>query len=380
MDVPASLLNFSLVQGPVLGWSRRRALPRRASRWARILALTLVSWLPLLALSLLDGGAVSRAFLRDAATHVQFLVSLPLLVASERYIDLSLSAAVRQFVVSELIAAKDLPRYEGIANSVVRTRRSVLIEAGLLVLSFAASFLDVPHLTSRPSWLHAEPRGPLTLAGGWYLAVSMPLLRFQLLRWLWHGVLWARFLFKVSRLPLALVPTHPDAAGGLGFLGTVQASFSLIVLAVAATLTAHRLPHAPTADFTDYALHLFAFALLCLVVVFAPLLPFFRQLLRAKQKGDQDLSAVAAWHSQRFERRWFHRELPEGLDPLSADDFSSLADLGTSFKTTRGMRSLPVDLRAALTVVAAAMAPLVPLLLANRRFIEVVLELGKSML
>ncbi|WP_404362513.1 hypothetical protein ACIHQR_21640 [Corallococcus coralloides] len=381
MDVPASLLDFSLVQGTLPGRrSRRRTRPHRASRSVRILVLTLVSWLPLLALSLWDGGPEqTRAFLRDVATQVAFLVSLPLLVASEPYIDERLSAAVRQFVVAELVEPKDLPTFERIANNVVRLRRSVVIEAGLLAVSIAVSFLDVPRLTSRPAWLHAQPQGPLTLAGWWYLAVSMPLLRFLLFRWLWRGVLWARFLFKVSRLPLALVPTHPDAAGGLGFLGTVQASFSLIVLALAATLTTHRLSHAPTNDISDYALHLFAFALLCLVVVFAPLLSFFRVLLRAKRRGDHDYSAVAAWHSQRFEQRWFHQKMPDGLDPLSAEDFSSLTDLGTSFNAARRMRWFPVDLRAAVAVVAAAMAPMVPLLVADRRFLEVLLELGKSL-
>ncbi|WP_223645973.1 hypothetical protein [Corallococcus sp. EGB] len=379
MDVPASLLDFSLVQGTLLG-PRHRAHPRRASLTMRVVFLTLVSWLPLLVLSLLGGEpAVARGFLRDLGTHVAFLVSLPLLVASERYIDLNLSAAVRQFVVSDLIDAKHLATFERIANDVVRVRRSAIIEAGLLIVSVAVSFVNVPLLTSRPAWLHAQPQGPLTLAGWWYLAVSMPLLRFLFLRWLWRGVLWARFLFKVSRLPLALVPTHPDAAGGLGFLGTVQASFSLIVFAVAATITAHRLTHGPTTDLTDYALHLFAFALICLVIVYAPLAAFFRQLLRTKRMGGHHFSAVAAWHSQRFEERWFHRDPPEGMDPLTAHDFSSLADLGTSFGAARRMRWFPVDVRAALAVIVAAMVPIVPLLFADRRFVEVVLELGKSM-
>ncbi|MBN9685718.1 MULTISPECIES: hypothetical protein [unclassified Corallococcus] len=380
MDVPASLLDFSLVQETSL--DRRHRFPRldRVSRPVRIVFLMLVSWLPLLALSLLEGGPVAHAFLRNVATHVEFLVSLPLLVAADGYIDMRLAAAVRHFVISELIDARHLPRYEAIARDTMRGRRSGLIEAGLLVISFAPSFVHLPYLPNRPSWLHVEPGGPLTLAGWWYLAVSMPIIRFLLLRWLWRAILWATFLFKVSRLPLALVPTHPDAAGGLSFLGTIQASFSLIVLAVSCTLTAQRLSRAPSTNFSDYALHLFAFALLCLAVIFAPLLPFFRQLLRAKRTGDHEFSAVAAWHSQHFEQRWFQRELPKGLDPLTAEDFSSLTDLGTSFKAARAMRWFPVDIRAALAVVAAAMAPMVPLLLADRRFIEVLLELGKSVL
>ncbi|RKG88748.1 hypothetical protein D7W82_09300 [Corallococcus sp. CA049B] len=380
MDVPASLLDFSLVQETSLDRRHRFARLDRVSLPVRIVVLMLVSWLPLLALSLLEGGPVAHAFLRNVATHVEFLVSLPLLVAADGYIDMRLAAAVRHFVISELVDAQHLPRYEAIARDAMRGRRSGVIEAGLLVISFAPSFVHLPYLPNRPSWLHVEPGGPLTLAGWWYLAVSMPIIRFLLLRWLWRSILWATFLFKVSRLPLSFVPTHPDSAGGLGFLGTSQASFSVIVLALSSTLTAQRLAHASSADFTSYALHLFAFALVCLVVVFSPMMFFFHQLLMAKRRGDHSYSGVASWHSRRFEQRWFHHELPKGLEPLGAPEFSSQTDLNTSFNVARGMRWFPVDLRAALAVVAAAMAPMVPLLLADRRFIEVMLELGKSVL
>ncbi|RYD62343.1 MAG: hypothetical protein EOP84_34680 [Verrucomicrobiaceae bacterium] len=157
-----------------------------------------MSWLPLLALSLLEGvPSVPRAFLADATVHVQLWVSLPMLVVAERYVDLSLAAAVRQFVVSEVIDARHLAAYEDIALGVGRVRSRPSIEAGLLLASFALSLVSLP-APSTSGWLHAEPRGPLTLAGAWYLAVSLPLVRFLLLRWLWRGLLWAVFLFKVS--------------------------------------------------------------------------------------------------------------------------------------------------------------------------------------
>ncbi|RKH40174.1 hypothetical protein D7V93_39785, partial [Corallococcus llansteffanensis] len=208
MNLPASLLDFSLIQGGphlVLGRRHLPARPRRAPLSRRVLTVLLVSWLPLLLLSLLHGGpSAPRAFLRDAMVHVQLLVSLPLLIAAERYIDLSLAAAARQFVVSELIDAKHLAAFEDIARGVMRVRDKASIEAGLLLASFTLAFVYLP---AHPSsgWIHAEPGGTPTLAGWWYLAVILPLIRFLLLRWLWRGVLWAVFLFRVSRLPLALV-------------------------------------------------------------------------------------------------------------------------------------------------------------------------------
>lgn len=51
-----------------------------------------------------------------------------------------------------------------------------------------------------------------------------------LLRWIWRFLIWADFLFRVSRLSLVLRPGHPDLAGGLGYLGVAQQSFVTIFL------------------------------------------------------------------------------------------------------------------------------------------------------
>ena len=58
-------------------------------------------------------------------------------------------------------------------------------------------------------------------------------------------LLWAWFLFRVSRLDLELTPTHPDRAGGLGFLGWGLASFSLVLMAVSAVLSGSFGPRDP---------------------------------------------------------------------------------------------------------------------------------------
>ena len=51
------------------------------------------------------------------------------------------------------------------------------------------------------------------------------LLFLLLLGWFWRVGLWARFLWLMSRLELKLVPSHPDGAGGLGFLSTSLEAF-----------------------------------------------------------------------------------------------------------------------------------------------------------
>lgn len=382
MDVPASLLDFPLIQEGPPWHIGRRPLPRPrpvALPW-RLVLLALVTWVPLLVLSLLHGGpTVPRAFLRDATLHVRLLVSLPILIAAVPYIQGHLVLAVRQFVIAELIDASHLPAYQDISRGVMRLRNLASVELGLLLVSFALSFVEVPFQPSL-GWMREGAQGPLTLAGWWQLAVVQPLVRFVVLRWMWRSILWTVFLVRVSRLPLALVPTHPDGAGGLGFLATCQASFSVIVFALAFTLAARYWQHHADTDLAHTAKDLLSFALLSLGVLFAPLLAFCHQLALAKRRGDHAFSAVAAWHSRHFEQRWFHDKEAPGQEPLGAPEFSSLVDLGSSFTVARKMLWFPVDRRAVLAIVGAAMAPMVPILVVDRRLFEVVMALGKGLL
>ena len=43
--------------------------------------------------------------------------------------------------------------------------------------------------------------------------------QFVLARWAFRLIVWGSFLADMARMNLRLTPTHPDLAGGLGFLG-----------------------------------------------------------------------------------------------------------------------------------------------------------------
>ncbi|WNG55436.1 hypothetical protein F0U59_12085 [Archangium gephyra] len=384
MDVPASLHDFSLFRGgPFLLLRRRRRLlqPGRPTLLWRLLALTLLSWLPLLLLTLLRAGPAGfRAFLLDYHVHTQLLISLPVLIAAERYVDQRLSAAVRQLVSSELIEAGSLGALDAAARKAKQLRSQGLIEAGLLLVSYALSFLK-RFSAQHPEWLFANGGEHLSPAGTWYAAVSLPLFRFLVLWWLWRGAVWALFLFRVSRLSLALKPTHPDLTGGLRFLCICQGSFSPIIFALACSSAsaARRLNHvSPTEDPLRYASPLIALALVALVLVFGPLLPFWGPLVKAKRRGELRFSTLAAQHSRDFERRWFEGQARRPL--LGAPEFSSLADLGTAFDVTYRMRFFPWSRWPFLLVAAAALAPMVPLLILDRQFLALLLQLVQHLL
>ena len=67
--------------------------------------------------------------------------------------------------------------------------------------------------------------------------MSVPISQFFLYRWYFRLFVWALLLWRVSRLDLQLLPTHPDQAGGLGFLAVVPSAFALVILAQGALLS-----------------------------------------------------------------------------------------------------------------------------------------------
>src|SRR5688572_19510915 len=141
MDIPASLQDFSLIQGgPFLQLRRRLHLlrPGRPPLLWRLIALTLLGWLPLLVLTVLHAEPAGlRSFLRDVYLHTRLLISLPMLIAAERYVDSRLADAARQLVSSELIEAGSLGALDDAAREAKRLRSLGLVEVGLMILSYA---------------------------------------------------------------------------------------------------------------------------------------------------------------------------------------------------------------------------------------------------
>jgi hypothetical protein len=95
--------DFSLVLGgPLFQLYRRMHLSRNGLELLRrrVLAITLVAWLPLLFLSMVDSHALGRPikvpFLYDVAAQVRFLIALPLFIVLEVVVHRRISPVVRR--------------------------------------------------------------------------------------------------------------------------------------------------------------------------------------------------------------------------------------------------------------------------------------------
>jgi hypothetical protein len=180
--------------------------------------------LPLLALSALAGqvlaGSVALPFLLDAEVHARLLVALPLLIIAEIPVQRRLGPLAHNFLERNLIPENAMTRFESAIASAYRLRDSVLAEVLIIAFVYGVGILVVWRqyvALGMATWYATPSAGSvkLSLAGIWYGYVSLPLFQFLLIRWYFRVLIWARFLWQVSRIELSLVPTHADRVAGL---------------------------------------------------------------------------------------------------------------------------------------------------------------------
>lgn len=368
--------SFSLVLGgPLFQMFRRLHLSGDALEllYRRIMVMSGVAWLPLLLLSAAQGDVASDSvpitFLKDIEAHVRFLIALPMLIAAELVVHVRIQPAVDQFIRRGIVPADQLPQYWEAVESTARLRNSMLVELALISLVYTLGlwvWRNEIALTTA-SW-YANPKGTqmwLKPAGYWYAFVSVPIFQFILLRWYLRFVLWFRFLFRVSRLRLALNASHADRAAGLGFLGVSLGAFALILVAQGALLAAFIAGQVLYAgrDLMSFRMEIVAFLVLLVAVPIIPLILFTPHLIRAKRQAVFQFGPLASRYSNEFQRKWVegHERADEPL--LGSADIQSLADLGNSYSAIRETRLLPVGIGDVVTLAVISALPFLPLLL-----------------
>jgi len=367
--------DFSITRGGPLHWllvrlgqagHERRRVVRRA------LGAVLVTWVPLLVLSLVQGQAygphIKIPFFRDLAVNIRFLIAVPILILAESGIDQRWRILVLQFLKSGLVGERELPSFEAVIERTTRLRDSPLPEALLIVAAILPAILfKTELLMSGVSNWHTAVVGSDTVsaAGWWFILVSTPVFRFLMFRWLWRLFLWTSFLWRVSRISLYLVATHTDMAAGLGFLSEGQKAFSPIVFAGGAVIAAQvgNTIAYQGATLSLEKLPMIAYSVIAIIIFVAPLLVVAPVLLKIKRKALREYGALVTIHDQQFDRKWIQKEHPPDEVILGNPDPSSLIDLGGSFTVIRQMGLVPIDKPTLITLAGAAILPMVPVVL-----------------
>jgi hypothetical protein len=171
-------------------------------------------------------------------------------------------------------------------------------------------------------------------------------------------------------------------AGGLGFLGSGQAQFGIIVLALSIIVAAaigEKIIFGGE-SLSSFKVVIVAYIVLQLVIFLGPLFVFTPLLLGVKRRGLLDYGTLATGYTQAFDNKWVRGRAPEGETLLGSSDIQSLADLANSFQVVNKMGLFPFDRSNVIFIVAAAAIPMFPLLLTFISPEQILLKILKLLL
>ena len=357
-----------LGEGPLHRAGRALGLVRRGGSSLPLgLALGGSLWLVLALLAWAEGTGDILFSPAAMGAHIRLLVAVPLLFVAETLLAPRLATFVETIVRTGVVPEPAVPALRAEVAAIRRAAASWVPEAacllGALALMLAGSHLHLHGTTASPETGNAALAG--TLAGQWYGLVCLTVVRFLLLRWLWRILLWCGFLYRLARLDLHLVPTHPDRQAGLGYVQVVQAQFMPVVVAVSSIQAAGLAEeiHGGMLPFDAVAPAVVLLLGTMAVVFLGPLLLLAPRLRRARLDGLHAYMALGSRYVDEFERKW----TAVGADPKEAllgnPDLGSLADMQSGFGVVAETRWIPIGLRLALLLAAATLLPMTPLLL-----------------
>jgi hypothetical protein len=373
--------DFSIVTGgPVYDFLFRIGLVRLGlpNVLRRIIALIVLTWLPLLILSVTSGLAfghqVKIPFIYDYSMYARFLLALPLLVLAEIVIDPAIRSAVQDFVDDGIVQEKELSKFEEVLRKTQRLRDSAIPELLLLVLAFAPTFLFQPEwgLAAASSWHTIAHK--LSPAGWWFATISAPILRFLIYRWLFRYFIWALLLWRIIRLGLHLIPTHPDRAAGLGFLSLTQGRFGILFCAFGC-IFAGRVVNGLVYDGTPLASFKFlmaGFLVLSVIVGLFPLTLLAPKMAEVRRLGLREYGKFGNLYTESFDLRWVHPTEPPPEPLLGTGDIQSLADLGNSYAIIEEMSIAPITKMLTVQLAVQAGVPLIPVIILGTPTTELV--------
>jgi hypothetical protein len=360
-------------EAPPIRLQRRLGLikPDNLNVNRRALLLAMICWLPIIVLTtghsaVTHTDTVTSVFWQ-VGLHVRCLVAVPLLILAEAFCVPQINAIVRHFVDSGIVSERDHPRIEDAVLStreLLQSSTAELVVIGLAYVIALATMLSYPP-DQLPAWAAPDVVTPrYSLAGWWYLLVSLPVLLILIFGWAWRLIVWTRLLWLISRLDLRLVASHPDKCGGLSFVGHSVRAFAIVVLAIAAIVAGRSasLVLAGSALPTS-SVYLNAGMMLTVVAVFvAPVFVFTSNLARLWRRGTFEYGALVGRVGSRFEGKWLDvRNVDQSV--LEKPDFSATADLYGVVANVHAIRFVPIDLKDLVPLATAVVLPFVPVVL-----------------
>lgn len=373
---------YSISQGGLL----HRALKKVhfEKHFGRIAILMLCfTWLPLLIITVIEGKlytGTNLPFLYDVAIQGRILVGIPLMILIRNIIYRKIPP-VLQYVSEVLVFPKDREHFiNGALQKAQKRIDSAWTEIILLLLvavvavSPAGGTSFFADHSKAGSWVMAGDEGlqALSYAGKWMHYISIPVFQFLLLRWLWRYLVWVALLYRISRLKLNLLPTHPDGSGGLSIILLGQQGFILLFAVFGMVISGEMIANLFENDklFDIIKVQIAGFVILGSILMLFPLFFFTGKLFRTKYHGLIDLGKAGMRLSNKYEDEFVKLMRTEKRIAENTVDPSMQVDYSDVYKSLQEMRTLPIRFSDIVIMALMLFVPFIPIFFIHYSIVE----------
>lgn len=329
----------------------------------RIIFFVLLTWLPPVLWALATGRAFAsdsgEPLLRHFGLHARFLIALPVLILGERLARSTMKQLLPRFAAMGLLPEEKMPAFRSVIHDTIRLRNSTLpwiAIGGAILLWFFIP--EAGRGVEELNW--ALDHGHPGFGGWWYLCISRPVFQIFLFGWLWRIVLLTILLWRIVRLGLEPIASHPDRLAGLGFVEGFSRLFAPLSFASSCILASHwaheMAYHGVHVAFfkMQAAIFIGVILLLCL----APLLAFVPLLRKTKRKALHDYGMLVARHGRLVHQRWIEGKTLPDRTLLEAPELGPSCDINFLYDSIRAMRVSPFSKSSVITVAIPAAIPI----------------------
>lgn len=336
----------------------------------RVMFVLSVTWLPLVMITGFFNRDQLVALLTDYQVYSRIVIAIPVLLVGQFVMENRFRVVATHVRQAKLLGAEDLRKLNEAFATIRRLRDSPLSELIIVALVFAdLALIWHNKIAAGPAWAVYRNSGAAhpTLAGWYYIVVCIPIYQLLLGLSFWKWSLWSLFLLRLARMDLKVVATHPDAHGGLGFLGLSPIGFAPVAFALSSAIGGNwrnEILHygSRLASFKLPAIMLFG---LIFLIALGPLAPFVPRLDVLRRNAMLEYGVLAQRHATDFHEKWISRgECPE-QQHFSVADVTALADFAISYRNIKQMRPFPADKGTLIGLALAIAVPLFPAVLAE---------------
>jgi hypothetical protein len=330
----------------------------------RAIFFALLTWAPIAIWSLVRGrfvdAAVGEPLLQHYGVHVRCLVAIPMFILGEATLHRAALRYFPQFVTAGIVDDVTRPRFEAAVRTLRRWRGSSIPWLLVIGVALAVTFVDrTPTHADEMSWA-VDWKGGLGFGGIWFAYVVRPIFVSLLLGWLWRIALLALMFARLSRIGLSLVPSHPDRAGGLGFLEKLPSAFGPVSFGLSAMLAshwAHQVVHHGM-DLSAIKVPAAVFVVVWSLLLLAPLGALMPVLHSAKRAALPSYSAMVAEQGRLVRQRWIDSTTKSDAPLLEPAGVGPICDAAAMYGQVKSMRILPIGKTSLIAVLLPIVVPM----------------------